>query len=89
MKSKLYLKKGEGKIKETINELKGKIEPLDENKTVSLLVDGLPEQFPCSYIYDLVEYAGGRLEDVESVIVEDDTSATVTCLKRTALSLIK
>jgi hypothetical protein len=62
---------------------------LDENNVVSLLIDGLPEQFPCSLIYDLVEYAGGKLEHVESVIVEDDSSATITCLKPTALSLIK
>jgi hypothetical protein len=42
---------------------------LDGNKTASLLIDGLPEQFPCSFVYDLVEYAGGRLEHVESVII--------------------
>ena len=53
------------------------------------MIDGLPDQFPCSFIYDLVEYAGGKLEHVESVIVEDDTSATITCLKPTALSLVK
>lgn len=48
-------------MKETIAALKDKISVLDENKVVSLLIDGLPEQFPCSFIYDLVEYAGGRL----------------------------
>jgi hypothetical protein len=89
LRSKLYLKKGQEKIKATIADLRSKIEPVNENQTVSLLIDGLPERFPCSYIYDLVDYAGGKLEDVESVIVEDDFSATITTLKATALLLIK
>lgn len=76
-------------MKETIGNIRDKISVLDESKVVSLLIDGLPEQFPCSFIYDLVEYSGGKLEHVESVIIEDDFSATVTCLKPTALSLIK
>lgn len=76
-------------MKETIAGLRDKISVLDDNKVVSLLIDSLPEQFPCSFIYDLVEYAGGKLEHVESVIIEDDFSATITCLKPTALSLIK
>jgi hypothetical protein len=54
LKSKFYLKKAEKTVKDTIAELKAKIDPLDANKSVSLLIDGLPKQFPCSLIYDLV-----------------------------------
>lgn len=51
--------------------------------------DGLPEQFPISFVYDLVEYAGGKWEEVESVEIKDDFSASVVCLKHTALQVIK
>jgi hypothetical protein len=83
------LKKGEEKIKKTIAELKAKVQPIGENQTASFLIDSLPDKFPCSYIYDLVEYVGGSIEDIESVIIEDDFSATITCRKETALLLTK
>jgi hypothetical protein len=41
-------------VKDTIIELKAKIDALDASKSASLLIDGLPKQFPCSLIYDLV-----------------------------------
>jgi hypothetical protein len=41
-------------VKDTIAELKAKIDVLDASKSASLLIDGLPKQFPCSLIYDLV-----------------------------------
>lgn len=54
LKSKFYLKKAEKTVKDTISELKAKIDVLDVSKSASLLIDGLPKQFPCSLIYDLV-----------------------------------
>lgn len=60
LKSKLYLKKGQEKILAHIAGLREKIEAIDENQTVAFTFDGLPEQFPISFVYDLVEYAGGK-----------------------------
>lgn len=89
LKSKLYLKKGQEKILAHIAGLREKIEAIDENHTVTLTFDELPEQFPISLVYDLVEYAGGKWEEVESVEIKDDFSATLVCLKHTALQVIK
>lgn len=58
LKSKFYPKK-EDKMKETIKELTEKVSSINETQNVTLLFDNLPESFPCSFVYDLIEWAGG------------------------------
>jgi hypothetical protein len=35
------------------------------------VLDSLPEYFPLSFVYDLVDYIGGNTQDIEEVYAND------------------
>lgn len=47
-------------------------------------INNLPEEFPLSFIIDLIELSGGSLEDVIDMDVVDDFSADLIVKKKTA-----
>lgn len=54
-----------------------------------MLIDNLPEHYPLSLVYDLVDYAGSSWEEIQSVVAVDDYSARIVCTQSAALKLIK
>lgn len=62
---------------------------MKDEQVVSIKFDGLPEAFPLSFIYDLVDYVGGSYSDIESAVIIDDFSAELKVLKSTALKIAK
>ena len=71
MKSKFYLKKSEDKVRHLISEFRETVEKIGDNQVITIRLDGLPENYPLSFIYDLVEYTGGCYSDLEDVTVDD------------------
>lgn len=71
-------------MRETIQELKGSLKDVAEDGAVLVKINNLPEQFPISFIIDLIELTGGQLEDVEDIDIVDDFSATMIAKRRTA-----
>jgi hypothetical protein len=49
----------------------------------------LPENYPLSFVFDLIEYVGGKWEEVEEAHVVDEFAAELVVLKETALKLAK
>ena len=47
-------------------------------------LNNLPEEFPLSFVLDLLEISGGLLEDVEDIDIVDNFSADMIVKKRTA-----
>ena len=89
LKSKFYLKKAEEVVKKHIKELTDKIEKISDEQAVVLRFDNLPENYPLSFVYDLVEYVGGKLEDIEEAHIVDRACAEILVLKDTALKITK
>lgn len=50
-------------------------------------MNNLPEEFPLSYILDLIDVSGGFLEDVEDISIVDEYGAEIIVTKRTAEKL--
>lgn len=71
LKSKFYLKKSEEKVKATIKEFKDKVTAMTDNQTIEIKLDYLPEYFPLSFVYDLVDFVGGNIEDIEEIFAND------------------
>ena len=55
-----------------------------EDEAVLVKINNLPEEFPLSFILDLIEISGGFLEDVEDIDIVDNFSADMIVKKRTA-----
>ena len=58
-------------------------------QNVTFLLDNLPENFPCSYVFDLILYVGGSHVDVIQVTIDDSYSASLTVTIPTALKVLK
>ena len=66
-----------------------KVSALKENEVVVIRFDNLPENFPLSFVYDIVEFAGGKYDDIEEARVIDDFSAELEVAKDTAFKIVK
>lgn len=62
---------------------------MKDEQVISIKFDGLPEAYPLSFIYDLVDFVGGNYSDIESAVIIDDFSAELKVLKNTALKIAK
>jgi hypothetical protein len=58
-------------------------------QAVLLRLENLPEHFPLSFVYDLVEFVGGKWEDIEEAHAKDESSAELLVLRDTALKMTK
>ena len=38
---------------------------MSEEQTIVIRLENLPENYPLSFVYDLVEFVGGKSEDIE------------------------
>ena len=86
LKSMFYLKK---KMKETIQNLQKDIEGLEEDQLVKIIIDNLPEAFPCSLILDLCSFSDTPMEEIYSMTLVDDYSAEMVISKKGALKFLK
>jgi hypothetical protein len=89
LKSKFYLKNAEEKVRKHIQEMTEKIKAMTEGQVILMRFDNLPENYPLSFVYDLVDFVGGKWEDIEEADAVDDFSAELLVLKATALKLVK
>lgn len=71
-------------MKETITHLKDSLKDVAEDGAVLVKINNLPQEFPLSFILDLIEVSGGFLEDVEDIDIVDNFSADMIVKKRTA-----
>ena len=69
--------------------MQNKISALKDNEVIVIRFDNLPENFPLSFVYDIVEYSGGKWEDIEEAKVIDDFAAELTVMKDTAMKVAK
>ncbi len=38
---------------------------MTENQVIKIKLDNLPEDYPLNFVYDLVDFVGGKWEDIE------------------------
>lgn len=76
-------------MRNIIKESKELVSSMKDDEVVSIKFDGLPEAYPLSFLYDLIDFVGGSYSDVESAVIIDDFSAELKVLKNTALKIAK
>ena len=59
-------------MQEEIVNLQKKLDGLEEDDLVKILVNNLPENFPCSLILDLFAYSNTPIEELYNIILIDE-----------------
>ena len=64
-------------MRKHIGEIKEKVESMKEDEVIVMKLDNLPENYPLSFVYDLVHFVGGSASGIEEAHAIDEFKAVV------------
>ena len=62
---------------------------MKQDEVVVMRFDNLPENYPMSFVYDLIDFVGGNPADIEEAHAIDQFAAELSVYKETALKMVK